>query len=364
MVLTFFAPLIVAAYAERAAVGLNVGEGVRMALERLSRDPLKPHALDLRRRPREVLINNFLIEAHGLEDLRTSIRFNRRDSHLGHHFDNALYGTVYIALFGFFVGVIVEHPLADHVVEAFECHIGIDRLRTVARQQAEVVHLARFARLNCQTDARARLVAHQVVMDTGHRQQRGNGNLALIDAAIGQDDQVVVLCNRFIDAATEFIHGLFQPGRAVGLIEKDRQRNRSMIKEIDFPQFFKLGVFKDRTLQRYLAAAFRLWIQQVALWPDLGFGRGDQLFAQWIERRIRNLGKVLLKVAEQQLRLVRQRRQCGVISHGAYRILEHLNHRLEKYAQIFERVAEDLLHLKDVCMRFEQGLPRRIRQVL
>ena len=296
--LTLFAPLVVATYAERAAVGLNVGKGVRMALERLARDPLNPHALDLRRRPREVLVNNFLIEAHGLEDLRTSIRFDRRDPHLGHHFYNALYSAIYIALFGFLVGVLVEHPLADHVVEAFKCHIGINRLRAVAQQQAEVVHLARFARLNRQTNARARLVAHQVVVNTRHRQQRGNGYLALIDAAIGQDDQVVVLCNRFIDAATEFVHGLFQPGLAVGLIEKDRQRYRSMIKEIDFPQFFKLGVFKDRPLQRYLAAAFRLWIQQIALWPDLSFGRGDQLFAQWIERRIRNLGKVLLKVAE------------------------------------------------------------------
>ena len=67
-----------------------------------------------------------------------------------------------------------QQALANHVVERLERQIRIDGAATVADEQREMMHLARFAGFEHQADLAARARADQMMMQAGHRQQRGD----------------------------------------------------------------------------------------------------------------------------------------------------------------------------------------------
>ena len=82
-----------------------------MALENFLRDHVQADALNARRRPGEILVHDFAVDADGLEDLRAAIALNRGDAHLGHGLHHALdRGLDEILDRGFVVGVD-EHAL-------------------------------------------------------------------------------------------------------------------------------------------------------------------------------------------------------------------------------------------------------------
>ena len=51
----------------------------------------------------------------------------------------------------------------------------------------KVMHFARFAGFEHQADPRAGALADQMMMQAGNGQQRGDGRISAIDAAVGQD---------------------------------------------------------------------------------------------------------------------------------------------------------------------------------
>ena len=73
--------------------------------------------------------------------------------------------------------------------KTFVDEIGIDRLRAIADQQAEMMHFARLAGLQHQTDPRARAGANQMMMQAGGGEQRRNRRMAAIDSFVGQDQE-------------------------------------------------------------------------------------------------------------------------------------------------------------------------------
>ena len=178
------APLIMATDVERLDLGRNRRECRLVAGQRLARDIFDTHTLDLGRGPGEVAVHHLLVESDGLENLRATITLDGRDTHLGHHLNDALDGAVDIALLGLFVGIAFEHILTDHVVDPLEGHIGIDRLGAITEQQAEVMHLARLTRFERQPDMGAGLQTHQMVMHPGHRHQRRYRHIVGIHAAV------------------------------------------------------------------------------------------------------------------------------------------------------------------------------------
>jgi len=85
------------------------------------------------------------------------------------------------------------------------------------------------------------------------------------------------------------------------------------------------------------------FIQQVAFAPDPTHQRHHQVFAKWIDGRVGDLGEELLEVRKQQLRLVRQHGQCGIIPHGAHGFLAVRRHGTDDHTQFLPRVAEGML---------------------
>ena len=72
------------------------------------------------------------------------------------------------------------------------------------------MHLARFAGFEHEADARARAFADQVVMQAGDGQQRRDGGVVLVHAAIGEDDDVLAGGDRAIGLGADVVHAPFR----------------------------------------------------------------------------------------------------------------------------------------------------------
>ncbi len=164
--LAVFAILILAVHFQGVAVERIGRKCARMLLLRLAGDLRQADAADARRRPGKIFIDQLMAETHCFENLRAAVRLDRRDTHLGHHLDHAFVNRFVVALHRVEIGDVLEQSLLDHVVETLVNQIGIDRLHAIAKQQAEVMHLARLAGLQNQAHPGARAAADQMVMQT------------------------------------------------------------------------------------------------------------------------------------------------------------------------------------------------------
>ena len=68
--------------------------------------------------------------------------------------------------------------------------------------------------------------------------------------------------------------------------------------------------------------------------------RHDELFAQRVNRRVRDLREKLAEIRVQQPRLEREHGQRGVVAHGAERFRAVAQHGLEDHVEFLARVAE------------------------
>ena len=100
-----------------------------------------PRAPDSGRSPCKVFVNEFVVEAYGLEYLRAVITLNGRYAYFGHYFDNAFDDALVVINSRFILVDILEHPLLYHVLKRLIHEVGIYRARPVSDEQREMVGL-------------------------------------------------------------------------------------------------------------------------------------------------------------------------------------------------------------------------------
>jgi len=103
-----------------------------------------------------------------------------------------------------------QQALAGHVGQCLQREVGIDRARAVADEQGEVMDLAWFARFDYQAHARACALPDQVMVDPGQRQQRRDGRMLAIHAAVRQDEDVGARFYSLIRSCTQRVHRRLQ----------------------------------------------------------------------------------------------------------------------------------------------------------
>ena len=106
---------------------------------------------------------------------------------------------------------------------------------------------------------------------------------------------------------------------------------------------FHIGVGQHRLVHFQPLVRARFAAQQIGARPDHRDQAHHQFLADRIDRRIGDLGEILLEIIVEQLGLVREHRQRRVGAHRADRIVAHLRHRLQEELQVFLGVAEGLL---------------------
>ncbi len=150
--------------------------------------------------------------------------------------------------------------------------------------------------------------------------------------------------------ARQRVDRLLHAGGAVdggpGHVERDRLE--VIVGDLgDRADFLQVFIGQDRLAHlKPLGVRRAFEIEQVRPRPDDRDEAHDDLFADRIDRRVRHLGEVLLEVGEQQLRLVRQRRDRRVGAHRADRFLALRRHRRHQELQVFLGVAEGLLAIE------------------
>ena len=123
------------------------GEGARVAQCRFGGNLVETNALDPRRRPGEIGLDDLAREADRIEDLGAAIGLKCRDAHLGHDLEHALADRLDIIPAQLCQRLVKPILLADRG-EGLEGEIGIDRLGAISRKHAEMMDFAGFAGLH------------------------------------------------------------------------------------------------------------------------------------------------------------------------------------------------------------------------
>ena len=81
---------------------------------------------------------------------------------------------------------------------------------------------------------------------------------------------------------------------------------------------------------------------------DVGHEGHHELFADRVDRRVRDLREQLLEVVEEEARLPGKNRERGVVAHCPDGFVPRLGHRLQDEVEVFERVAEEGLLVDEI----------------
>ncbi len=182
--------LAILAVAHEAEVGQlrrGVGEGLAMAAADVGFDLRQPDATEPRRRAGEVAVDQVAGEPERLEDLGAAVAHGRRDAHLRGDLEEPLLETLQVVPPQ---SVRCELLVAAAAAEAGgrgEGDVGIDRGGAVADETGERVDVTDLAALDDDVGQIAQPGADQRVMHGAGGEQHGDRRVALVDAAVGED---------------------------------------------------------------------------------------------------------------------------------------------------------------------------------
>ncbi len=352
--LALAAPLVLAADLQRAVRGGDAGDGVRLGVARghLLGDDVQAGAADLGGGAVEVGLDELVVEADGLEDLGAAVGGDGGDAHLGHDLQDALAERVDQVLDGLLrLQAGQEGTGAQQVLDGLHGEVRVDRGRSVADEQGDVVDLADVTGLDQQADLGALLGGDEVVVHGGGEQQRRDRCVLGVRVAVREDDQAGAVGDGRVGLGADLLdpggQGLAAAGDPVEAGERGGLHAGHVAVGVDVDELGQLVVVDHREGQGDAAAGRGGRLQQVALRAERGQQRGDELLADGVQRRVGDLREELGEVVEEQPGALGQGRDRGVRTHGAERLAGGTGHRREDDAQLFLGVAEGLLAAGD-----------------
>mmetsp|Transcript_19513 Transcript_19513/g.65512 ORF Transcript_19513/g.65512 Transcript_19513/m.65512 type:complete len:933 (-) Transcript_19513:1998-4796(-) len=152
------APVVVAEV-ERVRCAAVRGVAERVEAERVVAELVKAHAPEAARGPAEARLDHLGPEAHCLEDLGALVGLHRGDAHLGHDLEDAKTHRLLVARHGRGGGLAVRLGHAGHGAHS---EARAHRVRAVAHEGGEVVHLLGVGRVDEEAHARA-----EAILDEG-----------------------------------------------------------------------------------------------------------------------------------------------------------------------------------------------------
>src|SRR3982074_499269 len=166
---------VIAANVKGMAIERRVAEGFFMAANGFLRDFGEPDAADPRRGSAEIAFNKIVRETDRLENLRAAIGLVGRNAHFRHDLQEALVDRFDVAL-ARLLTIDFIRKLARHRGDRLEGEVGVDRFRSIARQQGEMVALPCVAGFDDEADRGAQTLADQMMMHRRRREKRRDRN--------------------------------------------------------------------------------------------------------------------------------------------------------------------------------------------
>ena len=336
---------IIAPDVEVPTVDLGVAERIMVPSHRLARDLVQPDTLDGRRGPGEVPLDKRGRQTDGIEDLCAAIRLVGRDPHLRHDLEQALADRLDVTLPRLFDRRrIVERR--QQRLDGVECQIRVDGLGAIAGQRRKVMHLERRPGLDHDAGVGAQTAADQVMVHGRGRQQGRDGDVVGIDRAVGQDQDVVVIAHGLLGRLAKGLkrrrHTRLALGRRIGDAQRTGPEALAVVLDVADPLEVLVGQHRLVHLQPHVLPA-GIQAEQVRAGTDQRDQRHHDLFADRVDRWVRDLREQLLEVVRQVLRPARQHRRRVVRAHRADRLLAGQHHRRQQELDVLLGVAERLL---------------------
>ena len=165
----------------------GVGEGLAVTAADVGFDLGQPDAAEPRRRAGEVAVDQLAGEPERLEDLGAAVAHGRRDAHLRGDLEEPLLEALQIVPPQLVRSELLVAAAAAEAGGRGESEVGIDRGGAVADETGEGVDVADLAALDDDVGQIAQPGADQRVMDGAGGEQHRHRRVALVDAAVGED---------------------------------------------------------------------------------------------------------------------------------------------------------------------------------
>ena len=254
----------------------------------------------------------------------------------------------------------VQPVLAAEGGEGLVGEPGVDRLRAVAGEGAEVVDLPGRAGFDNQPRLGPQPGPHEVVVHGGGGEQGGDRHVKRVHRAVGEDEDVVVAADRLFRFRANPVERRLHPARALlrGAADVDRARAEPAAGVgSDLPDCVQVAVGEDRLPD--LDPALRpplVEAEEVRTRPDDRDERHHELLADGVDGRVGDLREVLPEVVRERLRTRREHRNRVVRPHRPDRLLRALGHRGHEELDVLAGVAERLLALEQGLVRGRLGV--------
>ena len=200
-------------------------EASSVSLESFSSDGLEPDTANGRRRPGEMAVYQSAVQPDRFTDLRATKARQRGDTHLREDLEQTLIDRLHVGRFrDRRIGTVAEIAPAGHAGHRLEGEIRVDGTRAISHEQCALRALARFGRLDNETDTSTQSFANEMVMNRGHGQQRRNGRVLFVHAHIAENEDATTSAYRLRGRTTERVNGPSERRRSIAGVKERRDR--------------------------------------------------------------------------------------------------------------------------------------------
>ena len=228
-------------------------------------------------------------------------------------------------------------------VEGFEDEVGVDGADSVADEDGEVVGFAGLAGLEDEVALGAAAGADEVVVDGGAGEEAGDGGVAGVDAAVGEDEDAGTVIDGLGGGGLEAVEGGLECAFAIGGAEERGEGGAAEGGLVEFLDLGALTVGDDGAGQLELAGVLRRGLEEVSAGTEEGFRGGDEFFPLGVEGGVGDLSEELTEVVEEGLAFVGEDGEGDVVAHGADGFLGGLGHGGDEHGEFFAGEALGLL---------------------
>ena len=131
----------------------------------------------------KIFIRNFFAYADSLENLSRLVGLNGRNTHLRRDLDNAMKNGLVVVVYGN-VEVFVKYAKIHELTYTFIDKIWIDCPRSVAEKGSEMMNVPRLGAFKYYGYGRSLFCFDQVLLNSRYSQQRGDGHMIFVNAAV------------------------------------------------------------------------------------------------------------------------------------------------------------------------------------
>ena len=190
----------------------------------------------------EIFIDNILRYTNCLENLRSLIRLDCRNTHLGSDLNNTADNCMIIIVYSCII-VLVQHMGIDQLMDCLQCQIWVDCTCAIAQKSSKMMNLSRLAGFQDNSKRSTLFRLYKVLMYCRNSQQRRNRHMVFIHASVGKHQNIGTIPVCFIHFYKQTVNSTLQ---LCALVIKSGDNSHLEAFVMHFLNFQHICIGKDR----------------------------------------------------------------------------------------------------------------------